>query len=439
MPETDNIIFAEPSKTFFIDMLTRDITATQSILDLVDNSIHSIITETDIDVMQSLLGKASVKKVDASVSILLSKGKFQIEDTCGGISIKDAKNEVFRLGNPTVDKKHSGLGVYGIGMKRAVFKLGRDISVRSHTSDEEFLVEIPVDEWERTKDWNLEFTYARKRTRKGGKGGTTIVVKDLYGPIGNLFSLASFQKQLIRKLGAAYALFLSTGLQVSVNNTPVKALLPEFLRSKNLQPVRQFFKADGVDVLVLAGATPREDRQPRGWYIFCNGRMVVEADKTTLTGWGESLPQFHTKYNHFLGITYFRSSNLLSLPWTTTKDGVDRESAVYQQALARMGVLAKPILDFFNVMYAKDIAVEGKEQIDLIESARRVSVQSLARSTNKTWDARPRTPSADRRVSICYQRSQKQVNRVKESLGRPSMSNKAVGEYTFDYYVKKEG
>ena len=80
MPETDNIIFTEPSKTFFIDMLTRDITATQSILDLVDNSIHSIITETDIDVMQSLLGKVSVKKVDASISILLSKGKFQIED-----------------------------------------------------------------------------------------------------------------------------------------------------------------------------------------------------------------------------------------------------------------------------------------------------------------------------------------------------------------------
>jgi len=167
--------------------------------------------------------------------------------------------------------------------------------------------------------------------------------------------------------------------------------------------------------------------------------MIVEADKTALTGWGESLPQFHTKYNHFLGIVYFRSTNLLSLPWTTTKDGVDRESAVYQQALARMGVLAKPILEFFNEMYAKDIAIEGKEQIDLIESARKISVQSLARSTNKTWNARPRTSTSDSRVSICYKRSQKQVNRVKENLGRPGMSNKAVGEYTFDYYLKKEG
>src|SRR5262249_43177135 len=152
----------------------------------------------------------------------------------------------------------------------------------------------------RKKDWNLEFTYARQSAKKDGQGGTTVSVKELYGPIGSLFSLTSFQKELIRKLGGTYALFLNAGLQIYVNKTSVKALLPEFLESKNLQPARQFFKADGVDVLVLAGATAREDRQPRGWYIFCNGRMVVEADKTTVTGWGDGLPQFHTKYNHFL-------------------------------------------------------------------------------------------------------------------------------------------
>ncbi len=439
MSENDNVISAEPSKSFFIGMLTRDITATQCILDLVDNSIHSLITETEIDVMQSMLGTASTKKISGSVSITLSKSSFQIADTCGGISIEDAKDDVFRLGNPTHDKKHSGLGVYGIGMKRAVFKLGRKISVKSHTADEEFLVNIDVDEWEKKKGWNLEFAYTKQLAKKNEQGGTTVTVKELYGPIGSLFALASFQKELIRKLGGTYALFLNTGLQIFVNNTPVKALLPEFLQSKNLQAARQFFKADGVDVLVLAGATSREDRQPRGWYIFCNGRMVVEADKSTLTGWGESLPQFHTKYNHFLGITYFRSKNLLSLPWTTTKDGVDRESAVYQQALSRMGVVAKPILDFFNDMYAKDIAIQGKEQVDLIESARTISIQKLARSSNKTWDAQPRPASQTRSVSICYQRSPKLVTRIKENLGRPKMSNKAVGEYTFDYYLKKEG
>jgi hypothetical protein len=128
----------------------------------------------------------------------------------------------------------------------------------------------------------------------------------------------------------------------------------------------------------------------------------------------------------------------LLLPWTTTKDGVERESAVYQLALGRMGVLAKPILDFFNVTYAKDVAIEGKEQIDLIESAHKISIQTLARSPNKTWAASPRKPKTGERVSICYKRSRKQIDKVRESLGRPNMTNKAVGEHTFDYYLKKE-
>ena len=78
MTESENIIFAEPSKAFFVGMLTRDITATQCILDLVDNSIHSLIRETDIDVMDLLLGKTPSRKVNAKISILLSNNEFQI-------------------------------------------------------------------------------------------------------------------------------------------------------------------------------------------------------------------------------------------------------------------------------------------------------------------------------------------------------------------------
>ena len=103
---------ADPSKAFFIDMLTRDITATQCILDLVDNSIHNLIRETDIDVMNVLIGRGSSPKVSAQVSIGVSKSQFQVSDTCGGITIKDARDDVFRHGNPTHDtarrKKWSG-------------------------------------------------------------------------------------------------------------------------------------------------------------------------------------------------------------------------------------------------------------------------------------------------------------------------------------------
>lgn len=440
MPEDpDDIIHGEPSKAFFIEMLTRDITATQCILDLVDNSIHNLIRESNIDVMNLLLGTGSKPKVVAEISIVLSKTQFLISDTCDGITIKDARDDVFRHGNPSHEKDHTGLGVSGIGMKRAFFKLGRSIRVESRTSTEEFLVVIDVDKWKRKKDdWSFRFEYARPRVENNGVG-TTIIVKKLSKPIGRLFELASFRKELMRKLGSAYALFLKAGLKLFVNHVPVPAEIPEFKSSENLKPVRRLFRANGVDVLLLAGITPMEDRQPRGWYIFCNGRMVVEADRTSLTGWGENLPQHANKYNHFLGLVYFRSTNLLRLPWTTTKDGVERESAVYQRALSQMAALARPVLNFLSDMYAKDLAIEGKEQLDLIQEATKISVESLARSANTTWKAKPRLPKSDQSVTISYKRATAQVERVKSVIGKKRISNKEVGEFTFDYYLRKEG
>src|SRR6266545_4549677 len=145
MPD-ELVIHADPSKSFFIDMLTRDISLAECVLDLVDNSLHSLIRDTDLDVMQVLLGKKVARKPsDAKISIRFDSSEFRIEDTCGGITIEEAANEVFRFGKVKPDRAHTGLGVYGIGMKRAVFKLGRMIAVESSTDQEEFLVEIDVD------------------------------------------------------------------------------------------------------------------------------------------------------------------------------------------------------------------------------------------------------------------------------------------------------
>ena len=85
MPEID-IIHAEPSKAFFIDMLTRDISLSECILDLIDNSVHSTIRGNDLDVMQLLIDpQAKKNRISAEINISFSSDKFSIVDTCGGI------------------------------------------------------------------------------------------------------------------------------------------------------------------------------------------------------------------------------------------------------------------------------------------------------------------------------------------------------------------
>ena len=384
-----DIITADPSKEFFIDMLTRDISLGECVLDLTDNSVHSLLRQIDLDVMRILEGKqATSEEVEATVEITFTPTKFTITDMCGGISVKDAREIVFRLGNPNPDKRHAGLGVYGIGMKRAAFKIGKMIKVESRTDTDEFSVTIDVEKWKKKTSWNLEFDYARKRSSKTIPAGTTIEITQLNQGAKRMFALQSFNTELLRRISTAYALFLEAGVAIMVNKKPAVPVLPEFAGSEDVKSGKRRFKQKGVEVLVMAGLTPRIDRKPRGWYIFCNGRMVLEANQDFTTGWGDSLPAFHTKYNHFLGYVYFKSKDVSKLPWKTTKDGVEHESPIFQKALAEMKILARPVLNFLNKMYPSEAPAEQAER-ETLQRASAVSVESVAsKRQSRSFSAR---------------------------------------------------
>src|SRR5689334_4732415 len=107
------IVDGRPTKTLFIDALTRDIELIDAVGDLVDNSV---------DAAFRLNGKSNYHGLYVNISFS-AKG-FTIEDNCGGISLKVAKEVAFRLGRPGNVTAPVGLiGRYGIGMKRAFFKI----------------------------------------------------------------------------------------------------------------------------------------------------------------------------------------------------------------------------------------------------------------------------------------------------------------------------
>lgn len=426
---------AHPSKAFFIEMLTKDISLSNCILDLVDNSIHSLITRTKLDVSQHLFSGTNAQQVNALIDITFNPSKFSVKDNCGGISVEDAKEQVFLLGNPVREKKQTGLGVYGIGMKRALFKIGRQISIASSTTDEEFRIDINVDEWEKTDEWDFPFTYAREK--KLETGGTDIEVSRLHPTVSEQFVSKTFKTVLVEKISRAYALFLKAGLSIKVNHEDTAADIAELVESKDLRVVRQMIKKDGVDILIMAGLSPVTDRKPRGWYVFCNGRMVLDADKTERTGWGtDSHPGFHVKYNHFLGYVYFRSKDVQKLPWTTTKDGVDLESPIYQAALAEMRLLSRPVLNFLNDLYS-DVIEQSEPEHILFKEAIPVSVQKIASRNNTDFKAEVRKESEDGLVSIQYKRPKRKLKKIQEVLDKPGMSASRIGEYTFDWFYDR--
>ena len=429
-------ITASPSKELFIEMLTRDITLVEAILDLIDNSIHNVIRLTQLDVMRAALGRHQTGKLRSkTIFIKFSDKSFEIRDTCGGISIKDARDEVFRFGKTKVERTRKGLGVYGIGMKRAFFKIGNLIEFESKTKDEEFVVDIDVKKWRAEPDnWTFAFRYSRERLRSQKDAGTDIKITQLHPQVRRHFQLPSFLDDLRKKIATTYALFLREGIKVVVNGIAVKADLPEFARSADLGLTKRRIKRDDVDILIMIGLSPTTDKTPRGWYVFCNGRMVLQGDKTATTGWANGA-QWNPKYNHFLGWVFFTSKNVSALPWRTTKEGVDVESPVFQHARGQMRSLAKPILAHLARSYPGDVTPSMPER-EVLQKARRVSIVEVAKLKDTTFSVNVPQRSRAESVSIQYDRPVHKVKRIAESLEKKRLSARKVGEYTFDYYLK---
>jgi hypothetical protein len=172
-----------------------------------------------------------------------------------------------------------------------------------------------------------------------------------------------------------------------------------------------------------------------GWYIFCNGRAVIFADKTRLTGWDRGLPQYVSKYRGFLGIVFFFSVDPERLPWTTTKTNINQESLVYQHALNLIYNTSRPVLRFLNSLYSGD-EVESESAKASAEGVGATPIPRVVSLTSSTF-----TPPAKRRgttITLQFPVKIADVERIRQYLKKPNLSARKIGEIAFKFYLDNE-
>jgi len=447
MIDTKKAVYATPTKELFIDMLTRDIKLIPAIVDLVDNCTDGA-------------RRAGAKEDFSSyeVQLELDSKEFVIFDNCGGISIDDARNYAFRFGRPSDQSQIAGeIGRFGVGMKRALFKLGRHFVVWSTTKEADFVVEVDVDEWAKETGPEWTFPFAQPPTEDGTfkEPGTQIEVTRLYSSVSDRFEQETFIQELRRELSSRLRDPISKGFYVGVNGEPLESEPMKLLTSTALAPAK-FTETYGsgrrrVRVVLYAGLgksdSLREARRDAGWYVFCNGRLLMEADKTSDTVWGlsdeasgEEIPAFHNQFNSFRGFAYFTARDSRDLPWNTTKTGLDVDSDLYRTVRAEMINISRPVISFLNKVKNEKEARGADSDIGPLEGLiGEAAYQTLDTVTTRAAFRVPTAPKqkvAPRLARITYQKSISEVDAVKRSLG--VRSNVLVGERTFAYYYKAE-
>lgn len=443
-----NLISGSPTKSFFIKMITRDISITDAIIDLLDNSIDgaSKISPTNYDGL--------------FIKIIIDKDKFIVEDNCGGFSLETAQKYAFRFGRPDDAPETSGsVGRFGIGMKRALFKIGKQFEVESKTSTDHFEVKVNVDEWNnRTKvvtqddevqttieDWDFRYDNITDDTCNLLINGTYVNVTNLYDEVSELFNEESFLNSLQEEIERLLNFSLEKGMKITLNG---KDLESKNIQIFNDQSVPYLYEGEknNVRFKVIAGLGDVGDPHVSGWYIYCNDRLVLEADQSEITGWGTGgLRRWHVDFVMFRGIVFMDSDETINLPLTTTKKGIDATSEVYKTVLRFMKEGMSSVIPFLSQI--TKLGNEANEYRKLLgEQEERITVVDMKKRDFhlQNNNGKFKAPELDTEkiaqkndtVRIAYDVKKNVANRVK--LHSESRSYKEVGESTFEYYCKME-
>ena len=452
----DKTVIARPEKRFFISMLVKDIELIPAILDLVDNSIDGAKRIRPG-------GKARGRKrasrfAGLYVDLEVGADEFVIRDNCGGIEIEQARNYAFRFGRAEdIHGPVGEVGQFGIGMKRALFKLGNRFLIESAADSSRFTLPVDVRKWSKDKrrNWTFRFDVVEEGVDvPEAERGTRITVRELHPSVALELGTGLAVSRLRTDLELRHQRALDQGLAVRLNGKQLNPVVPRLAWSDEFIPLHREDKvrdAGGVvEMAVYAGLEPSDDEdvdtdeaepvQTRaGWYFFCNDRLLFSADKSPLTGWGTAAAAYHPQYRLFRGYVFLSAADSSLLPWNTSKTGVDQDSGFFVAAQREM----------FNALrMAQAVMNRLKTERQTRPEDDRIVTEALAHAeptelselpVSETFVV-PNDPPRRRRPSrlkpIRYSVEPDDFDAVAEQVGTDSAPE--VGRETFYHYLMTE-
>lgn len=334
-----------PTKEVVVSGLTRDATVEACIFDLIDNAI---------DAARETANQLSARNVlpdsydGFQVELTFSGTGLKVVDNCGGIPVGSLRDMVLRFGRRS--DQVMGIGVFGVGLNRALFKLGRVSRLTTDTGAQRSVLTLDTERYLKGQGWSLpaeEFTSL-------GKIGTCIEVGKPSDEIAQQFSDADWVEALRDDVGVRYGRFIGKGFRIVVDGRQVENREVQLRRDGPYEGEYKVYRTEsGVSIHIEYGQHllhrfPKEQGYDRaanlslsgqfGWNILCNDRTIVVADRTDRTGWDT---KFHTEFNGFVGRVSFVAAQPALLPWNTTKTDVDLNNKAYRLALKDMRLFAE--------------------------------------------------------------------------------------------------
>ena len=326
--------------------LTKDITPSEALFDLIDNSIDAARRCLDI----SHVDQYGLPLSYAGFVVRLHVGckRVYLSDNCGGIEELELARRVFVTGKPS--HQSYGIGGFGIGLKRALFRLGTKYALKSDTGGDT----ATSMSFTRADLATVNSDLTAHRLPSSQRPRFVIAISRFENGVEHHLTSARDSGDLARSLSRRYGIFLSKGLKIVLNGGGVPAFMPA-LRDDGLVAIQatNLVAENGVSIFIDAGlhsATllPGETgysptvakmlTDQYGWYFVCNDRIVRVASHEPELGW---TTKWHQEYYGFLGWVRFVAEDPEDLPWDTKKTLIDPNSLSFRTIATRLQEFAE--------------------------------------------------------------------------------------------------
>lgn len=345
--------------------------------------------------------------------------------------------------------------MYGIGMKRSIFKIGSDFEVQSKTDSDSFIVYMNKDEWltlidPMTKEDIWKF-YIEDRDYEF-EPGVRIHISNLSEALKTYLKWAKNISDLKEKIASAYRDILNQDVIIQLNGEIVVYTHETLYESTFIRSYVRSYDIRDLKIKIIAGmgtASPKE----AGWNVVCNGRTIIERDRSELTGWETSyssedegdldfklvnsektLPAFHNDFARFRGYVYIISDDANELPLNTTKDGIDKQHPIYEFIYSEMVNIMHKMLPELRRFQEVIRACKRDFKVPPTESLKPVSLSELYKENKRDFlfnldDFK----TIDKRKSVPMYIDEIVVKQLKQYFEVDT--NKALGEAMYKFVM----
>lgn len=400
------------SSTFLEEALTKDVTTLEAIFDLVDNSIDAA-RDWLID-SESTRGKDNLPTDYSAffVCIRIDDNSIRVLDNCSGIDRETLANRALYTNKPSTHEY--GIGLYGIGLKRSLLKMGTDFSFSVDNGKEEF-----------------KSRFNNKGIGGGVKDKVFANVFPTKGKKKSLFNVSNLKREIqndlhnprwfenaVREFSLRYALYIHKGFKIILHHAKngirkqIEGIAPNLRTECKFPPTREVIKFDGIEVIIETGihfdyrfpgesdhdlSKNRKLTDFFGIYFACNDRVIVSASTERTHGWRT---KWHSEYNGYVCWVKFVSKNAALLPWNTAKTALRTDSPLFLAVRDRIQPIADNYRSAIKQRYSsnnkKDSPISHKKSTDKPVSAQPISETGIKETTkrNKNISRVPTPPKS---------------------------------------------